>query len=505
MSKINAKIAFPYLTILFILAGICGAVSFFLSNAFQPGSNDSDIVNNAELEAVVQNKDIFTASLLLAQQFCQGIDIEQANKTFDKIADEIKLRIEGVDEPNKVVGIINDYLFVECQIQPDESKAIETLLPDKVIANKKGNCMGLSILYLALAERLDLPLFMKTVPSHVYVCYDDGSTRLNIETTMKGFICPDSYYSYHFPYPEKHRTIEKLTKRQASGLFLDNLGVYLREDPNALALNRKALRLFPGSGKINSNMGVLLWKLNEVKKAKHYLRQAIKLDPAGWQAHLEIGNLYYESRDYKQASQAYATSIDLLGKSVKILSHVHGLPEKERLTALARQVLKTAEAPYEDLTAFGIKLFQQEEYELSNEFFLRALKLRPEGFRVYAYCAMTNFHLGRYDKAREYAQIADERQGQTIAYTPAYFISNIAYCYMKLGQSHAFLGKYELAFDEINTAAKIGGSNSNLFCAMAGTHLLKGDKVQATTFYKKAMELDPSNNWIQEQILKLSE
>jgi tetratricopeptide (TPR) repeat protein len=505
MGKTNAKIPFQYLSILLILAGISGAVLLLFSDTFQLVSNDSDIVNTVGLEEVVQNEDVFSASLLLAQEYCQGIDIEQANKTFDKIADELKVRIDGVDEPNKVVSIINDYLFVECQIQPDGSKVIDRLLVDKVLENKKGNCVGLSILYLALAERLDLPVFMKSVPSHVYLCYDDGFTRLNIETTMKGFICPDSYYSYHFPFPAEHQTINKLSKREVLGLFLSNLGAYSIQDPNALALHKKALTLFPGSAQINANTGLALCKLNELKKAKTYLIKAIKLDPTSWQGYLGIGNLYYESGDYKRASEAYVRSIDLLHRSVKILRCVLGLPEKERLNTLAREVLQSRDVPDEDLVGFGIGLFQQEEYELSNKFFGRALEVRPKGLGVYAYCAMTSFHLGDYEKARKYAQIADEGGGEIRPYSPGFFISTIADCYMKLGQSHAFLRKYELAFNEINKAIEIGGSNSQFFCAMAGAYLLKGDKVEANKFYKKAMALDPSNKWIQEQISKLSE
>lgn len=483
----------------------------FFNDTFQ--SICTDIVGKARLEKIIQNNDIFNASLLLAQEYCQDINTEQANKTFDKIANEIKSRIDGIDEPKKIVGVINDYLFDEYQIQSCGSLVIENILVDKVLENKKGHCLGLSILYLALAERLQLPVFAKIVPSHVYLCYDNGFTKFNIETTIKGFSPPDSYYSYHFPYPEEHQTIKKLSKREVLGLFLNNMGAYLRQHPNALNIQKKALKLFPDCENINTNTGLVLLKLNELKKAKKNLKKAIKLDPTSWQPHLKIGDLYYVSSDYKQASEAYAESINLLRKSAKILRYVQGLPEKEILNKVAKEMLQLREVPYEQLIGIGIGLFQQEEYGLSNELFVRALRECPEESNIHVYCAITSFHLGKYEKAREYAQhiqIVDEPEWQTdlsplqtMEDNPALFINTIADCYMKLGQSHAFLKRYELAFNEINKAIEIGGMKFQFLCAIAGTNLLKGDKVEAKKYYKKAMELDPSNEWIQEQLSNL--
>lgn len=287
----------------------------------------------------------------------------------------------------------------------------------------------------------------------------------------------------------------------------------MRQHPKVLNIQKEALKLFPDSERINTNTGVALFKFNKLKKAKNYLIKAIKLDPTSWQPYLQIGDLYYASGEYKQASEAYAESINLLRKSAKILRCVVGLPEKEISNKYAKEMLQSKEVPYENLIGFGVGLFQQEEYGLSNELFARALKVRPEELDIHAYCAITSFRLSNYEKAREHAQhvqIADEREGQTdlppfgnMEDNPAHFISIIADCYMKLGQSYAFLEKYELAFNEINKAIEIGGTKSRFLCAIAGTYLLKGDKVEAKKFYKKAMELDPSDEWIQEQLSSL--
>lgn len=479
---------------------------FFYKNIFRANLGHTDAAVIDELNEIVQNNDILNASLLLAQEYCQDIDIEQANIAIDKIVNEIEVRIKNTDNPKEIMGIINDYLFVEYQIQPDGAIVIDHLLLDRVLENRKGHCIGLSLLYLVLGERLHLPVYAKMVPSHMYLCYDDGLTKFNIETTMKGFACTDNYYSYHFPYPERHRTIKKISKREVLGLFLGNIGYYLRESPNAIDIQKKALQLYPDSAEINANMGLILWKLNELKQAKKYLTKAIKLNPNSWQANLEISHLYYKSGDYKQASESYIQVINLLHRSVKILSsYHHGLPEKEKLIELAGKMLQSREVSGETLVAFGVGLFQQEEYELSNKLFAYALKMCPEELDTHAYYAMTNIHLGNYELARKHAQIVDETREQATLYnnTPMFFINKIAYCHMRLGQSHAFLKKYELALNETNKAIEIGGPNSEFFCVLAATYLLKGDKAEAIKYYKKALGFALSNKWIQKQISNL--
>ena len=500
-----SRIIFLYLIVSLVLAGIFGTASFFFyKTIFQTDSSHSDTTVIAELNKIVQDNDVFNASLLLAQQCNQNIDIEQANKVFDSVVNEIEVRVKNTDNPKEIIGIINDYLFIEYQIQSDSAVVIDNLLPDRVLENRKGHCVGLSLLYLALGERLHMPLYAKTVPFHMYVCYDDGYTKFNIETTMKGFDCPDSYYSYYYPCPAEHQTIKKLSKREAIGSFLKSLGYYLRQSQNVLDIQKKALLLYPDSEAIHTITGHILWKLNKPKEAKRHLLKSIKLDPTSWQAYLGISNLYYGGGDYKQAAASYTQTINLLHKSFKILSpYQHGIPDKVKLIELAGEMIRYKGVSCENLVGCGVGLFQQEEYELSNELFAHALKMYPEELGTHAYYAITNFHLGNYDQARKQAQISMEHGEQTTMHSPASFINMIANCYMKVGQCHAVLKKYELALKDIHKAIEIGGPESRFFWSLAETYLLMGNQAEAIKYYKQAIELDPSNDQLQERLLRL--
>jgi tetratricopeptide (TPR) repeat protein len=68
-----------------------------------------------------------------------------------------------------------------------------TFLP-AVMDSRHGVCLGVSILYLSLAQRLQLPLEIITPPGHIYLSYITPTDRINIETTARGIHIPEEHY-----------------------------------------------------------------------------------------------------------------------------------------------------------------------------------------------------------------------------------------------------------------------------------------------------------------------
>lgn len=89
------------------------------------------------------------------------------------------------------IEALNHFIFEEMHFRfPAHSlysKDIDlyTFLPS-VLDSRRGVCLGVSILYLCLAQRLDLPLEMITPPGHIYVRYRKNGKEINIETTARG-------------------------------------------------------------------------------------------------------------------------------------------------------------------------------------------------------------------------------------------------------------------------------------------------------------------------------
>ncbi len=109
----------------------------------------------------------------------------------DLMALQILTKIPLSSPPELKIAELNRFIFDEMGFRfPPQSlyaKDVDlyTFLPS-VLDSRRGVCLGVSILYLCLAQRLDLALEMITPPGHIYVRYNDGKKIINIETTARG-------------------------------------------------------------------------------------------------------------------------------------------------------------------------------------------------------------------------------------------------------------------------------------------------------------------------------
>ena len=104
------------------------------------------------------------------------------------------------------------------------------------IARKKGTCVTMPMLYLILAERLDMPMYAVRAPNHFFVRYFPKGPRLNwqanIEATSGGGYSPDEAYILDMQIPKKGinsgmylRTLRK--KEYLASLLLLNAAEYM--------------------------------------------------------------------------------------------------------------------------------------------------------------------------------------------------------------------------------------------------------------------------------------
>lgn len=109
----------------------------------------------------------------------------------DMMALQLLVEVNLTSSPEMKIRAMNRFIFEEMGFRfPPHSlyaKDIDlyTFLPS-VLDSRRGVCLGVSILYICLAQRLDLPLEMITPPGHIYVRYRNGDKIINIETTARG-------------------------------------------------------------------------------------------------------------------------------------------------------------------------------------------------------------------------------------------------------------------------------------------------------------------------------
>lgn len=189
---------------------------------------------------------------LLLFQFDQALDpkaeIEQYEASIDLMALQIAARLSPNAPNEDKIREINHFIFQEMQFRfpPHSLYAADidlyTFLPS-VLDSRQGVCLGVSILYLSLAQRLDLPLEIITPPGHIYVRYNNGSKIINIETTSRGIDMPSELY-----LGINTRKLQQRNPKEVIGLaFMNQAAVFWsRQDfTQTLALYEKASLFLP--------------------------------------------------------------------------------------------------------------------------------------------------------------------------------------------------------------------------------------------------------------------
>ena len=117
---------------------------------------------------------------------------EEFEATLARLAAEIRAETASGPSGPASVQALNRMIFSRLGMRASSDlKDPCNLLPSRVLERKQGYCVGIAAIYLMLAERLGLPLYAVATPSHVFLRYDDGTTRINIETLQNGAEVPD--------------------------------------------------------------------------------------------------------------------------------------------------------------------------------------------------------------------------------------------------------------------------------------------------------------------------
>lgn len=159
--------------------------------------------------------------------------------------------------PEKVAAM-NQYIFYDLGFRfPPHSlyaKDIDlyTFLPS-VLDSRRGVCLGVSILYITLSQRIGLELEMVTPPGHIYVRAPYKNDVINIETTARG-VNPDS----EIYLGVDTRSLEVRTIKEVIGMaHYNQAAVYWGKKQPDLALKSyaKALPYMPNDMLLKELMG----------------------------------------------------------------------------------------------------------------------------------------------------------------------------------------------------------------------------------------------------------
>ncbi len=186
-------------------------------------------------------------ALLLAESSLEIARVYEAS--LDLMALQIQAHLSPQATPYEKIRAISHFIFHEMRFRfPPQAVSIKdidvyTFLPS-VIDKRRGVCLGVSILYLCLAQRLGLNLQAVTPPGHIYVRYlEEGKEELNIETTARGIHVPSERY-----LGMQVKTLQIRTLKEVVGLaFMNQASVSFKNEEygKAIAQYEKALLFLP--------------------------------------------------------------------------------------------------------------------------------------------------------------------------------------------------------------------------------------------------------------------
>jgi len=236
-------------------------------------------------------------------------------REIQRLADRLRPEVSRAGDEDQIVDAFRRVLLIEEGFVYDKSSSDPgNYLLETVLARKKGNCLGLSMLYLSLADRLGLPFRGVYVPSHCFVRYEGKTIGRNVEFAEGGAPWEDERYRRRFRIPTESPYLHSLTPAEMLGVFLKTLWAGCSRkgrEEDALRLYDEAGRLYPGLPDVHYNSGVSLQRLGRHDDAIGMYHRALDLDPEMAAARENLSILLVGKGRYEEAIAEARRAVEL--------------------------------------------------------------------------------------------------------------------------------------------------------------------------------------------------
>ena len=259
-------------------------------------------------------------ALTIAKESYPETDTEFYLKKLNEIVANVRISLRDETVPEQIIKTVNSVLFNELQFTYVQTGDLEYMSLNRVLDTGIGNCVGLSILYLCIAEGLQLPIHGVSVPEHLFVRYDDGDFRRNIETGYNGMATPDSYY-VNMPGKRISQVsikngsyLKNLSRSEVIANIYLNRSIIQKEKGNVeLALKdvNYAIQLHENNAGAFCNRGVIYEKMKDTEQAINDYDKAIALNPDYAPAYYNRGSAFAARENIDKAIMDYSKAISL--------------------------------------------------------------------------------------------------------------------------------------------------------------------------------------------------
>ncbi|MBN2562282.1 MAG: tetratricopeptide repeat protein [Phycisphaerae bacterium] len=425
------------------------------AEAHEPMANSTALLSEDEyLDLPDDQIDVAQAALTIAKGIRRDLDIRTCLEQVDRIAAPLKAEVRRACKPQDLIDAINAQVF---QKQGFVAAPEHTSL-DELLETKSGACMALSTLYLALADRLRLPIAAVIAPDHMFVRYEDHDCQINVETTLEGQVLPNRYYIDKFNIApgslQRGVYLRPLTRKQLLACLINYRGVvhFTRgEHAEAIADYTKSIGLSPDYAEAYGNRATVYNELGQYDKAMQDAEQMLALDPNRAAAYTTRGNIYEHQGAYQRAIEDHRTAISLD---------------------------PTYAAAYVNLgNIYSVRLGQREE---AVSYYNRAALLAPDKKEVYKNRGIAYHGLGRDENA-----MADFNK--LISLDPRYPNG-----YFYRAGIYMLRGDLSEAMSDLNKAISLDPEYAEAYRWRALAHSMRGDRKNMLQDLRRAFEIDPA-------------
>ncbi|MCD6112737.1 MAG: transglutaminase family protein [Bacteroidales bacterium] len=140
-----------------------------------------DIINNLKKWKFSSSQNLLSAYILISKYEYPDINDDEIKVQINNITKDIW--IESNDNYNawQKIKILNYVLYDRYFFKGDKENFYSTdnLFINKVLENKKGNAVSLGLLYIIIAQILDLPVYGVNLPKHFILAYISKTEKDN--------------------------------------------------------------------------------------------------------------------------------------------------------------------------------------------------------------------------------------------------------------------------------------------------------------------------------------
>ena len=362
--------------------------------------------------------DLGVTALLVSKEEFPQTDVAALSKQLDALAERFAAKLKLSGTASGKLDALRALLFEEEKFELPKRDDASAFLLSEVLRNKRGNCLGLSVLCLALAERTRLPLHGVPVPSrlsgpgHLLVRYDDGTTRLNFDPTERGAAHDDGHYKKLFKLRDEDvkggYILGNATPRDVANLLLVNLGGARVEEgraKEAVALLKKAVELKPNYAPAHNNLGAAWLALDDSLSAEAAFRQSSQLDAAFVAPRLGLSECALRRGEIAKAEEEIMTAEALEPDNLQarsLMANVHLARGEHRAAVTALKAV--VEATPDDVRArcnLGTACRLGGDFPAAEQQYRAALGLRPEHSDAYYGLGETLRAVAKLDEAHQ--------------------------------------------------------------------------------------------------------